>query len=346
MILAKFHQLRTFLWTTRFLGVAFLLKVEKKIQSLGCRKILTNGKNNWHLTHWSYLTCKPRAVWLNFQGIKLKPSCEGNSYEGNTESLFRHVQHLAAIRLVLVCQRAVRALNMTEKTFGCALVSMLSFSKQNPKGKHAGHTRTFGRSRHDRPSSDGRFCLKISWDKKFREHDKTFPAFPCLDHWASMKLSTCKPICMQFSHTDLRLQIRFRKWLCPFSHQSNMSKPISTDLHRFPDKSVCVCAMFVQWQKRSNCSCSSSAGDSIPRPLNDLQGKLWGRCDQVHKLTTLLALSVLVQQFSKKKAKKTLSEEKKALFEEKSTFCGAFYHIFWFEIKSCFSDCSLIMAEM
>ncbi len=48
----------------------------------------------------------------------------------------------------------------------------------------------------------------------------------------------------------------------------------------------------------------------------------------------------------KKKAKKALFEEKKHFLKKKSTFCGAFYHIFWFEIKSCFSDFSLIMAKM
>ncbi len=61
-----------------------------------------------------------------------------------------------------------------------------------------------------------------------------------------------------------------------------------------------------------------------------------------------ITLAVLAQQFStKKKQKKHFLKKKKALFEEKkSTFCGALYHIYWFKIKSCFSDFSLIMAKM
>ncbi len=55
---------------------------------------------------------------------------------------------------------------------------------------------------------------------------------------------------------------------------------------------------------------------------------------------------VLIQQFSKNKSKKsTFWRKKNAFWRKKSTFCGAFYHIFWFEIKSCFSDYSLIMVK-
>ncbi len=51
--------------------------------------------------------------------------------------------------------------------------------------------------------------------------------------------------------------------------------------------------------------------------------------------------------FPKKKSKKsTFWRKKKHFLKKKSTFCKAFYHIFWFEIKSCFSDYSLIMAKM
>ncbi len=70
----------------------------------------------------------------------------------------------------------------------------------------------------------------------------------------------------------------------------------------------------------------------------------------VYSFIVKMRIAVLIQQFSKKKkqkAKKALFEEKKSTFwRKKSTFCGAFYYIFWFEIKSCFSDYSLIMAKM
>ncbi len=58
--------------------------------------------------------------------------------------------------------------------------------------------------------------------------------------------------------------------------------------------------------------------------------------------------AVLTQQFSKKKTtkKSTFWRKKSTFWRKKSTFCGALYHIFWFKIKSCFSDFSLIMAEM
>ncbi len=51
--------------------------------------------------------------------------------------------------------------------------------------------------------------------------------------------------------------------------------------------------------------------------------------------------------FQKKRSKKsTFWRKKEHFFKKKSTFCGAFYHIFWFEIKFCFSDYSLIMAKI
>ncbi len=194
-----------------------------------------------------------------------------------------------------------------------------------------------------------------------------------------MKLCSRLACWNRFQRHNKRLQLKCRQKTCHWSHQlvcicktkvplknwNNLIDPVDRSQMLVPMASV-QSHLRIPIRAASSCwhtSCAPTKGSSCERVLVTSSSQRRRRCSEnarFHALTLYTAhlfptvsitpwpIAVLAQQFSKKKkAKKALFEEKKHTFwRKKSTFCGAFYHIFWFEIKSCFSDFSLIMAKM
>ncbi len=157
--------------------------------------------------------------------------------------------------------------------------------------------------------------------------------------------------------------------LCPPDKGKGSDKEVNTEKSRQTEEPDKVWT-HISWSWRNGIIVVVHAsldlklhGNRIPRfamrdgnwriSVMDLDTVQWMRRVCKWKVTSVEFLqqffikAVLAQQFSTKKAKKALFEEKKSTFwRKKSTFCGALYHIYWFKIKSCFSDFSLIMAKM